>query len=314
MPVAFAGISSAVAVDSTTLAVDVPTAAQVGDLLLFAFVVGNDSANDATNFFTALTLPSGWVHAGYSTTTTNRIIFAYHYVAANDPGVYTFTYVSAANWQGVLIDYTGTARSFAPFTPVNTPPNETLPSSSSYETNGFFAPVGSVGAALQGTASNLPVVSSTYPTTEDDQVLVLYILAQFNNAGTATSELDDPVPMVNIRLRSTVSGSALDCASSLIVVDQTYPSATAPPPSFTVNSSVNESYVVMSLAVESFDTSITSVLDEYDTYKAKVMRGMLPPPFDKSQGSNISRILMIIGYDDNDIGGLFGDADFLPDD
>ena len=53
--------------------------------------------------------------------------------------------------------------------------------------------------------------------------------------------------------------------------------------------------------------------DVTDNYKAKVMRGMLPPPYNNSYGSVISTLLATIGRSDNFIGGLFGTADFLPD-
>lgn len=51
-----------------------------------------------------------------------------------------------------------------------------------------------------------------------------------------------------------------------------------------------------------------------DNYKAKVMRRQLPPPYKKEASSFAGRVLTIIGQSDNLIGGLFGPADFLPDD
>lgn len=50
-----------------------------------------------------------------------------------------------------------------------------------------------------------------------------------------------------------------------------------------------------------------------DNYKAKVMRHMLPPPYKQDFGAVIPSILTAIGQSDNLIGGLFGAADFLPD-
>jgi hypothetical protein len=50
-----------------------------------------------------------------------------------------------------------------------------------------------------------------------------------------------------------------------------------------------------------------------DNYKAKVMRHMLPPPYNSDFDSLIGTLLTVIGQSDNLIGGLFGDADFLPD-
>ncbi len=50
-----------------------------------------------------------------------------------------------------------------------------------------------------------------------------------------------------------------------------------------------------------------------DNYKAKLMRHMLPPPYRKDFSTIIGITLTTIGQSDNLIGGLFGKADFLPD-
>lgn len=50
-----------------------------------------------------------------------------------------------------------------------------------------------------------------------------------------------------------------------------------------------------------------------DNYKAKVMRHMLPRPYNQDFGAFIPTMLTVIGQSDNLIGGLFGAADFLPD-
>jgi len=50
-----------------------------------------------------------------------------------------------------------------------------------------------------------------------------------------------------------------------------------------------------------------------DNYKAKLMRRMMPPPYNSDFTSVVGRILTVIGQSDNLIGGLFGAADFLPD-
>lgn len=50
-----------------------------------------------------------------------------------------------------------------------------------------------------------------------------------------------------------------------------------------------------------------------DNYKGKLMRRMLPPPLNRDFNSVIGAVLTTIGQSDNLIGGLFGDADFLPD-
>lgn len=50
-----------------------------------------------------------------------------------------------------------------------------------------------------------------------------------------------------------------------------------------------------------------------DSYKAKVMRRTLPPPYNGDFTSTLGKILTAIGHSDNLIGGLFGASDFLPD-
>jgi hypothetical protein len=50
-----------------------------------------------------------------------------------------------------------------------------------------------------------------------------------------------------------------------------------------------------------------------DNYKAKLMRRILPPPYDNRLSSQIGKLVSAIGTSDNEIGGLFGAADFLPD-
>lgn len=65
----------------------------------------------------------------------------------------------------------------------------------------------------------------------------------------------------------------------------------------------------LSAALLSFHTYIT----RSDNYKAKVMRRQLPPPYKRDFGAVVPAILTVIGQSDNLIGGLFGAADFLPD-
>src|SRR5687767_3892781 len=102
-----------------TMSIDRPADVEEGDLLFFAFVVMNDAGNDATNFLTTLVLPTGWSHAGYTATTTNRIIFVFKYVGDLDeePTSYTFNYPSAAApWTGIIWAVRGAARTFAAIT------------------------------------------------------------------------------------------------------------------------------------------------------------------------------------------------------
>lgn len=64
--------------------------------------------------------------------------------------------------------------------------------------------------------------------------------------------------------------------------------------------------------VRVFEPSVEAQ-DSVDSFKAKIMRRTLPPPYDQSYDSNIGQLITAIGGCDNDVGGLFGDADYLPD-
>lgn len=50
-----------------------------------------------------------------------------------------------------------------------------------------------------------------------------------------------------------------------------------------------------------------------DNYKSKLTRRHFPPPYDTRRSSNLGKLLTVIATSDNAIGGLFGAADFLPD-
>lgn len=62
-----------------------------------------------------------------------------------------------------------------------------------------------------------------------------------------------------------------------------------------------------------FDSTAAPSVTVLDNYKAKVLRGMLPPPYNSDYTSTIGTLVTTIGRSDNFIGGLFGSADFLPD-
>jgi hypothetical protein len=49
-----------------------------------------------------------------------------------------------------------------------------------------------------------------------------------------------------------------------------------------------------------------------DTYKAKLMRRTIPRPFASTFASVVGQIVSALGDADNDLGGLFGTDDFLP--
>lgn len=53
--------------------------------------------------------------------------------------------------------------------------------------------------------------------------------------------------------------------------------------------------------------------DQRDTYKAILLRRSLPHSYKRVRNSEVAKFLAVIGEIDNDIGGLFGDANFLVD-
>lgn len=309
MSTAIVGVTLATAAPSTQLVISVPSdgaqvIAQEGDLLLFAFLIMNDSAHNATDFRSTLPLPAGWQHAGYTATTTNRVIWAFKYVELDDPTFYTFTYLSSQTMTGIMFAVRGAARNWDNFTPLFTPPNFVLPNAPFL--NGFFAPLGSVGAVVTGSSSTLSTVSGSFPHTVPVATRVLYVVMQVDTAGTAPI-LDDPAPLPTLWQRARPSVTFGD-SMAVMAFDVEYASAAqAPPPTISIHSNAVRSFVVSSIAVEAFD-----VLDgTEDNYKGKVMRGLLKHPWDTSWGSGLSDVLTVIGSVDNDIGGLFGD-DFLP--
>ncbi len=115
--------------------------------------------------------------------------------------------------------------------------------------------------------------------------------------------LDDVDPLEAIRSRVQTSRFGIE------VVDVEYDDPTGPTPLLTVASSRNKPWTVFSVAIEPLDAEIGTD----DNYKSKVLRSMWPPPYDSRFSSNLGKLLTVIGSSDNDIGGLFGADDFLPD-
>jgi len=50
-----------------------------------------------------------------------------------------------------------------------------------------------------------------------------------------------------------------------------------------------------------------------DSFKAKQLRRMMPAPYDARLSGVLGKLLTVIGAADNEIGGQFGQRDFLPD-
>lgn len=61
-------------------------------------------------------------------------------------------------------------------------------------------------------------------------------------------------------------------------------------------------------------SGVTTLPQNIDNYKTKIMRNMVRTPFDFSLSTLMGRLLHVVGTSDNIIGGQFGAADFLPND
>ena len=78
----------------------------------------------------------------------------------------------------------------------------------------------------------------------------------------------------------------------------------------TVRSDANGQYHTVTITLE----PIFDVASSFDNYKSKMIRSFFTPPYDPSLATPLGKLLAVIGTLDNDIGGLHGAADFLPDD
>lgn len=275
--------------------------------MLFKFVIADDAANDATDLQAAMVLPDGWSHAGYTSTSTNRIIFVFKYVGDLDfePTFYTFEYLAARTMAGFLTVIREPARSYEPFTPTYNPTNWVHPNPASFAA-GWFAPSGGIGAAKAATSNSQVSVDGAFPHTVTARERLVYVLAQFQ--GTPPALHDDPSPLVTILAKEVVDDGVNAITATVFTVE--YDDPIAPPGVITVVSDGSSPYIFTSISIEALDPTDATE----DNYKGKLMRSMLPsPPWDTSFDSDLGKVLTVIGASDNDIGGSFGDDDFLPD-
>lgn len=269
-------VDSALATSLTnTVTLAPPAAAIEGDLLVLYLVVGNYGAEAAT-----LTLPDNWALAFNPTSSgIYRTFIAYRYAGVADPATVDFVYTATASMGAAVVVYRGAQRDF-----------------SVYPT-GFFAPAGSVGHNVQGTSTALSTATAP-ATTAVASTEGVYLFAQL---GTGTSPiLDDVSPLQPMR------GSLHENLWALQLVDASYATAQTAP-TLVVTSSQNRPWLVASVIIEAYNTETASD----DNYKSKLIRKMWPKMYNTSITSNLGKLLTVIGTSDNDIGGLYGDDDFL---
>jgi hypothetical protein len=265
---------------TNVLTVPAVTDVELGDLLVLWFGVYNHSTETTT-----ITYPDAtWTQLSVTTNGALTVFTAFKYATDAEPVGYDISYTAVRSVVYTIAAYRGVVQDFS---------NPTV------YPYGYFAPGGSLGAVVSGTGASTTQVSGAHPTTIGDAVVVASFYAQ---VATSAPELDDATPAV--AYRDSANGNVAACE----YVDSTYMSPVTTVTAVTVRSSVSGQFVVVSLALEPIDSSAIS----YDTYKAKILRGMWPPPYNNSITSNLGVILTAIGGSDNDIGGLFGSQDFLP--
>jgi len=290
MSVKFLGsTSSAVVGSSIEVATPAFESLKAGDLL-FAYIVVQGYVG------TVLTPPSAWVVEPNPIEIGDQIVFtALHYVSVDEedqegPTSSVFSYSASKPMVCVVEACRGVQQDIL-YDPVNYP-------------FGYYAPGGSVGTANTQTG----VTSVSTPSSGSSSFKAYSRSLFFFGATHAslTPKLSDPSPFLAIRSRVESAQASAMLVDSL----QTNPH-TSPLSSVASNASVTLSGAVGLVRV--FEPLVEAA-DSYDTYKAKIMRHQfMPPAFDVTYGELTANLLTAIGGCDNDLGGLFGDEDFLPD-
>lgn len=274
---------SVTTVTGSSITIARPDDAEEGDLLVLLLTIGAVAAEAAT-----LTYPSvEWMdHAAASpvTGTGVRTLQAFKYLTADEDTSYVFTYTASRPMVGTLVLIRGAKRDYL-FDTVLYP-------------YGYFAPAGPTLGSTTSTASTI----TPYPliTTAIDYTLGLYLFTQYDS-GAGSPLLDDPSPLVDILHRTT------NTVLAVLAMDEFYDDIGIAP-AITAVSSLSKPWVAVSLAVESEELPAS-----VDNYKSKLLRRTMPPPYDQRLSSTLGKVLTVIGTDDNEIGGLFGEDDFLPD-
>lgn len=285
MAVRFLGAASTAVVGSgLTLATPSLAFLKPGDLL-FAFIMAQNYSA------TVLTPPTSWVVEPSPQTIGDQIVFtALHYVGdAVEPATYDFVYAASRSFVGLVGAWRGVKQDIL-FDPANYP-------------FGYYAPGGSPGTANKQTA----VTTVSTPVSGSSSFKAYSRALYFFGAthGSATPRLADPTPFAAVRAKVE------SAKASAMLVDILEPRPhTSPLPALSTSASAT---LTGSVGFVRVLEPLEEKNDSYDTYKAKIMRRMVPPPFDASYSKLTGQILTIIGGGDNDIGGLFGNADFLPD-
>ena len=260
---------------------------RAGDWLVCFLGIGNVSAEAAT-----LTLPAEWftydVADHTDGSTTSRLFYAFKYIVdlTTEAESYVFTYSASRALVGTILAYRGVLRD-VDYDTTNYP-------------YGYFAPYGSAQAAsVTGSAATTAAIGAVVTARGLARTLTALIYTHASNAPL----LDDPTPLQPIRVVVRVAKIAL------VVYDVEHANATTAA-TWTVHSNASGRYLAVTFTIE----PIVDVPASFDNYKTKVLRSLFTPPYDPRLSTPLGKLLAVIGKLDNDIGGLFGDADFLPND
>lgn len=284
MSVKYLGATSSATGGATSLTLATPAIddLQPGDLIFLFLAVQAYVA-------TTITVPATWV-AELSPAAAGALLVAtaLHYVGdVAEPATYAFGYGSSKPMIGVAAAYRGVKQDLL-FDPTNYP-------------FGYYAPAGSARAALSQ-PSAAAIVSPVAGSSLSPYGRVVLFFA--GTHASATPHLSDVAPLAAIRAK--VQEAKLSAA----LCDVLEPKVLAALPSYSVASSVT---LASAFGVSRTFEPIVAANDSFDSYKAKVMRGMIPPPYRGRYADLIPKIVTVIGGGDNDIDGLFGATDFLPD-
>lgn len=270
------GHTVAQASSETDFVVAIPDGWEEGDLLFAMIGIGFPDG--------VLAVPAGWYETDSLAAGDVDVRCAFTYATASEPAAYTFVNPGTTTCVIVLFCIRGAARSYD-FDPVDYP-------------LGYFAPGGGEHADVTDTSTTLTTQEgATKPSTALAYTRVFYGLAQHG-----TPSFDDIDPLITIHAKTTIDGL------TFMVCEEQITEPTTQVDLRTVRSSGAATWAVIARVVEPYDSSALVL----DNYKAKMIRGLMPPPYDTRLTAELGKLMAVIGTSDNAIGGLPSGTDFLP--
>ncbi len=268
----------------TEITLERPLNVQEGDLLQVWILIGADTASPPS-------APDKWMERWWipSVGNTFRLGGLLKWAEADEALTYTFTFGGSFTYAAVMTAYRGVVRNFTV-------------GGGSYPWGLFRVGLGAgtTENLIQGAASTtLNIVSGGLPEVATPYCRSTFVFAQEG----VNPKLEDPSPLVPIR--ALVQTATL----ALMVADVEYTSAFVTIPDVLVKSTHNGVWVTIGDPLDPLVAAAAGI----DNYKSKLLRRTMPPPYDSRLSSNLGKLLTVIGTSDNEIGGLYGSDDFLPD-